>query len=168
MARPSHRLVFVRARVLEGGGAVRANATVVIEGSRIVSVSDGDELRRLDDDPIDLAGKTLLPGLVTSHFHASFGDVGAQRVQIGTEKPPAYLAVRAAKNFERALHAGFTGAISAGGPGDIDAQIKLAIEDGVMDGPRILAGSHALVTTGDSTVLGDWWWEMGNPGGYLA
>jgi imidazolonepropionase-like amidohydrolase len=167
MARGKQRLVFTRARVFDGG-TLRPEATVVVEGSRIASVDDAHDVRRLDDVTVDLAGKTLMPGLCTSHFHASFAEVGAQRVQIGTEKPPAYLAVRAAKNFERALHAGFTAVVSAGGPDDIDAQLKLAIEDGVCEGPRIFASGHALVTTGDSTVLGDWWWQMGNPGGYLA
>jgi imidazolonepropionase-like amidohydrolase len=166
MARAKLRIVLTRARVLDASG-VRASASVVIEGSRVVSVSEGDALRTVEDETIDLAGKTLLPGLFTCHFHATFADVSLQRVQIGTEKPPAYLAIAAAKNYERALAAGFTGAISAGGPFDIDAQVKLAVDDGLTRGPRIMAGSHALVTTGDSTTLGDWWWQMGNTGGYL-
>ncbi len=170
MARSKKRTVFLHASVIEGGGDVRRDATVVVEGSRIASVSEGgaDAVRAVDDETIDLAGKTLMPGLITTHFHATFSDLQMQRVQIGTEKPPAYLALVAARNYERTLHAGFTGAASAGGPCDIDAQLKMAIDDGLTVGPRILAGSHALVTTGDSTTLGDWWWDMRNPGGYLS
>jgi imidazolonepropionase-like amidohydrolase len=53
-----------------------------------------------------------------------------------------------------ALLHGFTGLVSAGGPFDIDAQLGMAIDDGLLEGPRILAASHGLDTTGDSDTLG--------------
>ncbi len=162
------RVIFRGANLLDGEHAPRPDTTVVVEDERITHVAQGAGPEPgADDRVIELAGKTLMPGLVTCHFHAAYQNVTMQPVPLGTEKPPAYLAIAAANNVRTALHSGFTGVVSAGGPHDIDAQLKMAIEDGLIEGPRILAGSHGLDTTGDYNALGDWWWEVGNPGGHL-
>jgi imidazolonepropionase-like amidohydrolase len=162
------RVVFRGASIVEGARLVRG-VTVVVEGSRIVSVGDDGAHDARDAQVFELAGRTLLPGLVTAHFHATYEDLATPTTPVGTEKPPGYLALRAARHFERALLEGFTGVVSAGGPFHLDAQIALAIDDGLVRGPRIVAGSHALVTTGDPSYFhGDWWWELGNKGGYLV
>ncbi len=160
------RIVFRGANLLDGMRAAQPNQSVVVEGERIVSVEPDAETRP-GDRVIELAGRTLMPGLITCHYHAAYNGITMQPVPLGTEKPPAYLAVAAARNVETALQCGFTGVVSAGGPHDIDAQLKMAIEDGVIEGPRILAGSRGLDTTGDYNALGDWWWEIGNSGGHL-
>jgi imidazolonepropionase-like amidohydrolase len=166
------RVIFRNASLIDGG-RVRRDATVVVEGTRITAVTVGDVSAAPAPAPgvevHDLAGRTLMPGLVTAHFHATYEDVAAPETPLGTEKPPAYLALRAARHYEQAILAGFTGAVSAGGPLDLDAQLELAIADGLAIGPRIVAGSRALVTTGDPSYYhGDWWWQMGNHGGYLT
>jgi imidazolonepropionase-like amidohydrolase len=162
------RTIFRGANLLDGEHPARPNATVVVEGERIASVGFGAAPPpEPGDRVIELAGKTLLPGLVLGHYHATYHDLTLQPVPLGTEKPPAYLAVAAAKNVELALRCGYTGIASAGGPFDIDAQLKLAIEDGLVQGPRLLAGSHALDTVGDyNSARSQWWWEMGNHGGH--
>jgi imidazolonepropionase-like amidohydrolase len=162
------RIVFRGANLLDGAAAARADTTVVVEGERITRVTTG-KLPALDsnDRVIDLAGKTLMPGLISSHYHAAYNDVSMQPVPLGTEKPHGYLAVAAAKNLNTALQCGYTSVVSAGGPHNIDAQLKMAIADGLIQGPRIIAGSHGLDTTGDYNDLGDWWWEIGNTGGNL-
>src|SRR5439155_169575 len=81
------------------------------------------------------------------------------------EKPPGYLMLVAADNARRALHAGFTGIVSAGVVNDnIDAELALAIEEGVVPGPRFLPGGVALDTTGDYNDTGKYWWRLGNLG----
>ncbi|MEE8580970.1 MAG: amidohydrolase family protein [Myxococcota bacterium] len=162
------RTVFRDANLLDGDEPARSGVTVVVEGERITQVSDGEALSTAPEDRvIDLAGKTLMPGLISCHYHAAYNNVSMQPVPLGTEKPHGYLAVAAAKNLNTALQCGFTSVVSAGGPHNIDAQLKLAIEDGLIQGPRIVAGSHGLDTTGDYNELGDWWWEIGNTGGHL-
>jgi imidazolonepropionase-like amidohydrolase len=137
----------------------------VVEGERIASLGPDAQARpRAGDRVIDLAGATLMPGLIACHYHAAYDGVSMQPVPLGTEKPPAYLALAAAKNVRTALHCGFTAVVSAGGPHNIDAQLKMAIEDGLIEGPRIVPGSRGLDTTGDYNAIGDWWWEIGNSG----
>ena len=68
------------------------------------------------------------------------------------ERPTGYLALVGAKNVRTALYCGITGIVSAGAnAGDIDGQLKLAIEDGIIEGPRIVAGSRGLDTRGGYT-----------------
>jgi imidazolonepropionase-like amidohydrolase len=71
----------------------------------------------------------------------------------------------AADNARRALHAGFTGILSAGVVNDnIDAELALAIDEGVVPGPRLVPGGVALDTTGDYNDTGKYWWRLGNLG----
>ena len=114
---------------------------------------------------MDLAGRTLLPGLILSHYHSTYRDITIMPEPLGIEKPPGYLMLVAADNVRRALHAGFTGILSAGVVNDnIDAELALAIEEGVVEGPRILPGGVALDTTGDYNDTSKYWWRLGNLG----
>ena len=81
------RLLIRNARVMPGDGtAVLPCADVVVEGERIVSISEGTEARRHEgtktpeangdrkgmesDSVIDAAGRVLMPGFVDAHTHA--------------------------------------------------------------------------------------------------
>ena len=107
---------------------------------------------------VDLAGKTLMPGMILSHYHSTYSGITIMPEPLGLEKPPGYLMLVAAKNVKIALEAGFTGIVSAGVVNDnIDAELKLAIDEGVVPGPRMLAGGLALDTTGDYNDTGKYW-----------
>jgi imidazolonepropionase-like amidohydrolase len=114
-----------------------------------------------EDRVVDLGGRTLMPGMVSSHFHATYHELGSRTAPFGLEEPPALQAVRAASNLQTLLHSGFTGAVSAGAPFAIDASMKLAIAEGLFPGPRLMAGSNDVSTTGHA---GDksfpWYWEV--------
>ncbi len=159
------RIVFTGANLLDGTSPARPGMNVIVEGERITSLSDGKAPPTTrEDQVIDLGGKTLMPGLIICHYHAAYNNVSMQPVPLGSERPHGYLAVAAARNLHTALMSGFTGIVSAGGPHNIDAELKLAIEEGVIEGPRLVAGSRGLDTVGDYNDIGDWWWEIGNSG----
>jgi imidazolonepropionase-like amidohydrolase len=155
------RLIFEEANILDADGA-RGRGTVVVDGRRITSVRSGPipDAGPLDR-VIDLGGRTLMPGMVSSHFHATYHELGSRSAPFGLEEPPALQAVRAASNLENLLRCGFTGAVSAGAPFAIDAAMKLAMAEGLFQGPRLVAGSNDVSTTGHA---GDksfpWFWDV--------
>jgi imidazolonepropionase-like amidohydrolase len=163
------RLILSGGTVLDADGA-RPHSTVVVEDRRITvvcpdGVADAALDARPDDRVVDLGGRTVMPGLVSSHFHATYHELGSKMAPFGLEEPPALQAVRAAHHLELALRSGFTGAVSAGAPFAIDASMKTAIAEGLFPGPRLMAGSRDVSTTGHA---GDksfpWYWDVGARG----
>ena len=163
------KLVFLNAGVLDAEGA-RPGSTVVVEDRRIAVVQPGHGRAESvqagpEDRVVDLGGRTVMPGMVSSHFHATYHNLGSKLTPFGLEEPPAVQAVRAAHHLQLALRCGFTGVVSAGAPFAIDAGMKKAIAEGLFPGPRMLAGSRDVSTTGHA---GDksfpWYWDVGARG----
>jgi imidazolonepropionase-like amidohydrolase len=160
------RVLFVHANVLDGEHPAVPGRTVVVEGNRIAAVrADGNVARRDGDRVMDLRGDTLMPGMVQAHWHGSYAGLDFEPPPVGLERPPGYLMLLAARHARLALARGFTSVIGAATGDALDAQLKAAIADGVVEGPRILAAGRWLITTGDSNDLPDyWWWGITAPG----
>ncbi|HXY27346.1 MAG TPA: amidohydrolase family protein, partial [Acidimicrobiales bacterium] len=162
------RLVLQDASVLDADG-VRPRTAVVVEDRRITTVRTGAGAAEIEAGPgdrvVDLGGRTVMPGMVSSHFHATYHELGSKAAPFGLEEPPALQSVRAARHLELLLRSGFTGAVSAGAPFAIDASMKAAIAEGLVAGPRLMAGSRDVSTTGHA---GDksfpWYWDVGARG----
>ncbi|MEE2665570.1 MAG: amidohydrolase family protein [Myxococcota bacterium] len=162
------RCIFTGANLIDGDRPARAGVTVVVEGERIASVNEGPlQDVRPDDRTIDLAGKTLMPGLVLCHFHATFYDYNTRQApSLGLEHTPTILALLAAKHVELALASGVTSVVSGSCPHRIDASIRDAITLGLIPGPRMWAASHELCSSGDIIDAQNlhWQYELGNAG----
>lgn len=117
------------------------SASVVVENDRIKSVTTEKE-KLSNAQRIDCGGRVLMPGLIDAHFHAyspSFDLYGCDRI------PPSLMANYAADILEGALSRGFTTVRDAGG-GDIG--LWLAIEKGLIKGPRFFYPGKAISQTG--------------------
>src|SRR5688500_15981921 len=103
---------------------------------------------------INLAGKTLLPGLIDMHVHLdSPADIGGYR---GLEFTDSFWSMTAVANGKAMLDAGFTTVRNVGASFRNDVGLKQAIESGYVVGPRIVPAGHALSATGghcDQTFL---------------
>ena len=164
----SGRLVFRGANLLDGVSPPRKGMTVVVEGGRIAQVEvDAAVETGPDDRVVDLAGRSLMPGMFSCHFHSSWEGLSPiSAPATGLHAPPALMALTAGKNARLALEHGITATIGASVGYGIDASLKQAIEQGIVPGPRMLAGSHELCSTGDlpTGAMINWHMQLGNLG----
>jgi imidazolonepropionase-like amidohydrolase len=137
------RIVLRAGRLIDGKGGVRDNVAVVIEGSKIVRITSGDDQ---STGPItyDLARYTLMPGLIDTHVHidSHFGRDG--RLPDAMESQLDRV-VAAGQNAETTLRAGFTTIQSIGAPPDVE--LRYGIGHGDFLGPRVLTSVSQLTDT---------------------
>ena len=172
---PEPRTVFSDANLVDGvNPARRGRLSVVVEGNRITHVGAGEPPeRRPDDRVVALDGRTLMPGMVQCHFHSHFGAFGSgvTAPALGLEASPGYLAMLTAKNAGIALDCGYTGAVGSSNAHTIDVALKEAILHGHVRGPRYVACSRELVTTGEYSDYANnrnWFMQLGCTGLTLA
>ncbi|MEC7564282.1 MAG: amidohydrolase family protein [Planctomycetota bacterium] len=100
----------------------------------------------------DAAGGTILPGLIESHFHATYFDV-VELQDLDIKYPVEYVTLLSAKNACLALQCGYTSARSGGSLFNIDVWLKTAIDSDVVQGPRLTASGREICGAGG---LMDW------------
>ncbi len=139
---PTSITVLANATIFDGvSEELVENGTVVIEGDRIREVTSGAV--RLDDSRvIDCGGRYLMPGLIDCHVHAYSPTFN---LPVADHMPASLLTAYATKWLRGALHRGFTSVRDAGG-GNVG--LALAIERGVIEGPRFFFSGKALSQTG--------------------
>ena len=140
-------------RVFDGVNAVpHTGWVVVVTGERIAAAGPAAQVRApAGARTIDLAGATLLPGLIEGHSHLLLHpyDETSWNDQVLREQVAERVA-RAVNHARATLLAGFTTVRDLGseGAGYADVGLKQAIEKGVIPGPRMLVAGPAIVATG--------------------
>lgn len=130
-------------------GLMLADQTVLIEGERIKAVGPAKEIRiPAGATVIDLVSATLLPGLIDTHVHL-FLHPGPQDTQTLRESI-AQRTIRAVKNAEADLMAGFTSERDLGTEGAeaADVDVRNAIDAGEILGPRLQVSTQAISIEG--------------------
>jgi imidazolonepropionase-like amidohydrolase len=135
----------VTSRAHEGWG-------VLVRGDRIAAAGPYEQLAvDAGAERIDLPGTTLLPGLIEGHSHVLLHpyDEAPWDQQVLSE-PLALRVARATASLRSTLDAGFTTIRDLGteGAGYADVGLKLAVDRGVIAGPRMVVVTRAIVATG--------------------
>lgn len=148
-----HPLLLEPAQVWTAGEPLHSGWVVLIEGNQIKAVGPQASIAVPPDaERIALPGMTVLPGLMDLHSHIFLHPYNEKLwdQQVLTE-PPQYRTVLATKHAEATLMAGFTTLRDLGteGAGFGDVDVKRAIHEGIIPGPRLWVATRAIVATGD-------------------
>jgi imidazolonepropionase-like amidohydrolase len=126
--------------LIDGSGERVVDAALTVAGGRIAAVEPWSRARPpAGARCVDAGGFTVMPGLFDCHDHLaapprSLAERGAM--------PPSLHVLRVADRMREMVQAGFTTVRDAGG---LDLGLKLAVEEGVLSGPRVLI-SLAIIT----------------------
>jgi imidazolonepropionase-like amidohydrolase len=154
-------LTVIRAGTLIDGvsEAPRKNQLIFVRGKRIEKVTDGSAAIPSGSHVIDLSNATVLPGLIDAHTHIFLWGEDPNKGGYDANILKAGIALRAARATyaaRRALEQGFTTLrdVETEGAGYGDIEIKQAIEEGTIPGPRIFGATRAISTTGGYNLEG--------------
>ena len=146
---PQHTYIFRNANIVDPvSGSILPNQTVKTSAGLIESIKSTEEdyvfVATGKNIVIDLRGKYLCPGLIDNHVHLAavpgeknLGDLYALDTEVMHMRQP-YVC-------QQMLRRGFTSVRDCGGA---TLALKEAINDGVIQGPRLFIAGHALSQTG--------------------
>lgn len=138
------------------GQAPARNKTIVIEDDRIVAVRDGFvSADSIDGDAtvIDLSEQFVLPGLMDMHVHLQ-GEMGPHRDRDALRMSDQLMQMRSIYYAMNTLEAGFTTVRDVGSSPQEMYALRDAINNGWIDGPRIIAAGGVGITGGHADVSG--------------
>src|SRR5947199_8379878 len=146
-------LLLTSARVLDpAGDRLLDGRDVLIENGRITAVGRTGTLPApVGTRKLDLAGLTLIPGLIEMHSHLLLHPYDETPWDDQVLKEPLELrTIRAVVAAKATLEAGFTTVRDLGteGAGLADVALRDAITQRMIPGPRVFASTRAIVATG--------------------
>jgi imidazolonepropionase-like amidohydrolase len=165
-ATPVH---YVRCGALVQPESAKAqrNVLIAVQGERIVEVREG-AANPSGGNVTDLSDHTCLPGLIDTHTHTLLqGDItAADYDEQLLKQSTAYRAIVGTRSVRRALEYGFTTIrdLETEGAGYADVDLKKAINNGIIPGPRMRVATRAMDVTGAYPLSG-YSWEIQVPHG---
>ena len=126
--------------ILDGFAERQTSFDVLVQGNAIQAVS-ARPLDRGDATVIDVAGRTLMPGLIDAHAHITGLSLSPKNIS----DPASEIALAAASYLRNSLMDGFTTIREAGGA---DHSMARLLAEGAIVGPRLFYSGRALTQTG--------------------
>ncbi len=150
-AQSEKTIAIVGGKVIDGtSGAPIANGVVIVEGNTIRAVgSRSDVSIPAGARTIDASGNSVLPALADLHTHSAHYTVSVNW------ETDAMAALRAAGILRQALDSGITLVRDAGARNLTAIALKRAIEEGYIEGPRLIICNQIVSATGGHGSEGD-------------
>jgi imidazolonepropionase-like amidohydrolase len=149
--RDSGAIVILKPEHVFDGEAMHDGWAVRVKGDRIEAAGPAAGIDATGGNAINLPGVTLLPGLVEGHSHVllhAYSET-SWNDQVAHEGLALRVA-RATNHLRNTLMAGFTTIRDLGteGAGYADVELKQAVNQGIIPGPRMLVSTRAIVASG--------------------
>ncbi len=136
-------LAITNGTIIDGRGGDPLIGTILIEGERITASGGQDQVKiPRDATVIDAMGGSILPGLIDCHVHFLLEYPDILR---GLITRPSLHLLQAIPRMRATLEAGFTTVRDAGGS---PAGLKIAVERGIVAGPRMQVAISIISQTG--------------------
>ncbi|MEN4918206.1 amidohydrolase family protein [Achromobacter spanius] len=155
------RILFENVRIFDGVASELSPASSVLVHGNVIEKVSRDRIPAEGARVIDGGGRTLMPGLIDAHWHSMF--VGVP-LAVAMTQDPTYINIVAGVEARKTLMRGFTTVRDMGGSA---FSLKLAVDQGVIPGPRIYpSGAMISVTSGhgDFRSMSDLPRTLGAPG----
>jgi len=156
-ARDSGALTLLKPARVFDGETMHEGWAVRVRGDRIDAAGPAASVDAAGAKVVDLGGTTLMPGLVEGHSHILLHAYNETpwNDQVAHEGL-ALRAARAVNHLRATLMAGFTTVRDLGteGAAYADVELKQAVAQGIVPGPRVLASTRAIVATGSYAPKG--------------
>src|SRR6266704_1065625 len=136
-------LAIMNGTLIDGRGGDPLMGTLVIEDERITASGRQDQVAiPRDATVIDVMGGSILPGLIDCHVHFLLEYPDIMR---GLITQPSLRLMQAIPRMRATLEAGITTVRDAGGT---PAGLKIAVERGIIPGPRMQVAVTLISQTG--------------------
>lgn len=166
----SHWLLITSGNVLDATGSPsRLNTDVLVRGERIFAIGDEAQVDAVPRGELlvtlDATGMTVMPGLIDGHCHMTYGEALSEE-EIDLYTSVELRTLKAAFNSQKVLRSGVTGISQPGGSYYIGVALRQAIEEGIVQGPRMTTAGRYITT---SNGLTDWYPDsVGVPEGSIG
>ncbi|HEC95937.1 MAG TPA: amidohydrolase family protein [Euryarchaeota archaeon] len=134
-------LTIKNCSLIDGNGNFEEDVSILIENNKIKEIGSPEERGRI----IDAKGKYVLPGLIDSHLHLA-GTRSMNPLDWVLENS-ALKTIRAVKDVEKLIEAGFT-SVRCAGISPHSLALRDAVNEGIIKGPRIQAAGRVMSQTG--------------------
>jgi len=156
-SRKSEQVTILRPARVFDGETMHTGWSVRVKGNRIEAAGPSAIVELAGTTPVLLPELTLMPGLVEGHSHLLLHAYSETPwVDQVTHESLGLRTARAVNHCRATLMAGFTTVRDLGteGAGYADVELKQAVEQGIIPGPRILATTRAIGATGSYAPKG--------------
>jgi imidazolonepropionase-like amidohydrolase len=155
-AQPAPSTILRPDRVFDGD-TLQEGWAVRVRGGRIEAAGPTASVTAAGASVIELPGQTLMPGMIEGHSHVLLHAYNETSWNDQVLKESLGLrTARAVNHLKATLQAGFTTIRDLGteGAAYADAELKAAVEQGIVPGPRMIVTTKAIVATGSYAPRG--------------
>ena len=142
------RILFKRARIIDGKGETWEDGFITIEENKIGKIGKGEPPAQQEGfKVVDVTGLSILPGLIDCHVHFQYMSGPNPRQQILSETNEVTI-LKYAQNAKKTLEAGITTIRDCGAKNHIDFAFRKAVQEGICSSPRLILSGRPICITG--------------------